>query len=100
VPHVGDHSIPEKPLGKESTLREFLRICVEIIKDETALNALYEIIDHCKQGRGNPITQSVVNQVLRKKRTNREFRLSAQIGEYNVVNVILDLGFDVSVLPK
>jgi len=41
-----------------------------------------------------------VNQVLRKKRTNGEFRLSAKIGEYDVDNVILDLGFDVNVLPK
>jgi hypothetical protein len=64
------------------------------------VNALYEMIDHCTQEREIPITQRVVNQVLHKKRTNREFRLSAQIGEYDVDNVILDLGSDVNVLPK
>jgi hypothetical protein len=41
-----------------------------------------------------------MNQVLRKKRTNKEFRLSAQIGEYDMDNVILDLGSDVNVLPR
>jgi hypothetical protein len=32
--------------------------------------------------------------------TNREFRFNAQIGEYDVDNVILDLGSYVNVLPK
>jgi hypothetical protein len=41
-----------------------------------------------------------VNQVLCKKRTNKEFILSAQIEEYDVDNIILDLGSDVNVLPK
>jgi hypothetical protein len=100
VPHVCDHTMPEKPLGKVSTLREFLRSCVELMKDETVLNALYEMIDHCTQEREIPIAQRVVNQVLCRKRTNEEFRLSVQIGEYDVDNVILDLGSDVNVLPK
>jgi hypothetical protein len=47
APHVCDHTMPEKPLGRISTLREFLRSCVELMKDETVLNALYEMIDHC-----------------------------------------------------
>jgi hypothetical protein len=47
--------MPEKPLGKESTLIELFIICIEIMKDETMLNALYEMIDHCTQGRGTPI---------------------------------------------
>jgi hypothetical protein len=42
----------------------------------------------------------MVNQVLHRKRTNKEFRFSVQIGEYDVDNVILDLGYDVNVLPK
>jgi hypothetical protein len=42
----------------------------------------------------------MVNQVLRRKRTNEEFKFNAHIREYNVDNVILDLGSDVNVLPK
>jgi hypothetical protein len=100
MPLVCDRTIPENPLEKVSTLREFLRSCVELMKDETVLNALCEMIDHCAQEREIPTAQRVVNQVLCKKRTNGEFRLSAQIGEYDVDNVILDLGSDVNVLPK
>jgi hypothetical protein len=37
----------ENPLGKLTTLREFLRICIELMKDEIVLNVLYEMIDHC-----------------------------------------------------
>jgi hypothetical protein len=46
------------------------------MKDEIMLNALYEMIYHCTQERETPITQRVVNQVLRRKRTNVDFRLS------------------------
>jgi hypothetical protein len=38
--------------------------------------------------------------VLYRKRTNVEFRFSAQIGEYDVDNVILDLVSNMNVLPK
>jgi hypothetical protein len=100
VPHVYDRAMPEKPLGRLGTLMDFLRICVELIKYEIVLNALYEIMDHCVQGRETLTTQRVVNQVLNKKRTNGEFRLSSHIGEYDVDNVILNLGYDVNVLPK
>jgi hypothetical protein len=100
VPHVNDCAVSEKPTWKVHTVREFLRSCIEIIKYETALNALYEMIDHCRQGRETPITQRVVNQVLHRKRPNGEFILSVQIGEYDVDIVILDLGSDVNVLPK
>jgi hypothetical protein len=68
------------------------------MKDETMLRTLYDMIDHCTQGMETPITQRVVNQVLHRKRTNDEFKFSAQVGEYVVDNVISYLGYDVDVL--
>jgi hypothetical protein len=79
---------------------KFLKSCVELMKDRTMLSMLYNMIDHCTKGRDTPVAQRMVNQVLRRKRTNGEFRFNAQIGEYDVDNVILDLGSDVNVLPK
>jgi hypothetical protein len=70
------------------------------MKEEPMLNALCKMIDKYTQYRELPTTQREMNQVLRKKRTNIEFRLGAQIGEYDVDNVILDLGSDVNVLPR
>jgi hypothetical protein len=44
--------------------------------------------------------QRVLNKVLHKRRTSREFRLSVHIVGYDMDNVILDLGSDVNVLLK
>ena len=38
--------------------------------------------------------------VSRVRRTGREMRLNVEIGEYDMTDVILDLGLDVNVLPK
>jgi hypothetical protein len=56
VSHVNYCVVPEKPTGKVSTLRELLRSCVDMMKDETMMNELYEIINHCMQGRETTIT--------------------------------------------
>jgi hypothetical protein len=100
TPHIGDHTKPVKPTEKASALREFLKKWVQLMKDETALNTLYKIIDQCKQDKETLNSQRVVNQVLHLKRTNGESRFNAQIGEYDVNNVILDVGYDWNVLPK
>jgi hypothetical protein len=41
-----------------------------------------------------------VNQVSRKRRTSKELHLSAQIGDYDVDYVVLDLGSKVNVMMK
>jgi hypothetical protein len=71
MPSVYDRTIPERPLQQVSTLKEFLKICLELMKDETVLNALCGMIDHCMQEREVPTMQRVVNQVLCKKRTSK-----------------------------
>jgi hypothetical protein len=42
----------------------------------------------------------MVNQVLHRKQTNEDFKFTVQIGEYDVDNIILELGYDVNVLPN
>jgi hypothetical protein len=42
----------------------------------------------------------VVSQVSRKMRTSKELHLSAQIGDYDVEYVFLDLGSKVNVMTK
>ena len=39
-----------------------------------------------------------VNQVWKKYKTGRELRMTAQIGDYNMDYIILDLGSDVNIL--
>ena len=43
----------------------------------------------------------MLNKIYKKKkRTGQEMRMTAQIGEYEMDQVILDLGSDANVLPK
>jgi len=41
-----------------------------------------------------------VNQVSRKRRTNKELHLNVQIGDYDIDYVVLDLGSEVNVMMK
>jgi hypothetical protein len=100
LPHIEDRTVPKKSSAQVSTLTEFLKSYVELMRDKTALSMLYNMIDHCTKGRDTTVAQRMVSHVLRRKRTNGEFKFNAQIGEYDVDNVILDLGSDVNVLPK
>ena len=48
------------------------------------------------------LSEALVNKkiVNRVRRIGREMRLHAQIGEYDMNNIILDLGLEVNVLTK
>jgi hypothetical protein len=68
-----DHTDTERKVEKVSTLKSFLKSCLELMKDETTLSMLHGMIDHCMQDREEVVAQQEVNQVHRKRRTNREF---------------------------
>jgi hypothetical protein len=68
--------------GKEvSKLMEFLYTCINLIKDEKFVQELQHLIRQYEVGRIDPLLSRDVNQVSRKRRTNKELHLSAQIGE-------------------
>jgi hypothetical protein len=41
-----------------------------------------------------------VHKIGRRRRTNKELHLNAQIGEYEIDYVVLDLGSEVNVMTK
>jgi hypothetical protein len=45
MPPAYDHSMIERIVGKVSTLKSFLKNCLELMKDETALNSLRGMIN-------------------------------------------------------
>jgi hypothetical protein len=61
MPPAYDHSMTERTIEKESTLKIFLKSCSELMKDETTLNTLHGIIDQCMQDKEAPSAQRVVN---------------------------------------
>jgi hypothetical protein len=74
LPHIEDPMVPKKSSVQVSTLTELLKSCLELMKDRTAIIILYNMIDHYTKGRDTLVTQQMVNQVLRRKRTNGEFK--------------------------
>jgi len=81
---------------KVSTLTSFLHSCMKLLKNHDALVELQKIIEKCEPQQSLDKGKSV-NRV---RRTGREMRLHAQIGDYDMTDIILDLGSEVNVLTK
>ena len=87
--------------GKEvSKIMDFLYSCINLIKDERVVQELQHLIRQYEIGRVDPLLNKVVHQVSRKRRTNKELHLNAQIGDYDIDYVVLDLGSEVNVMTK
>ena len=71
-----------------------------MIKDERAIPELQNLIRQYEIGRISPLLNKAVHQVSRKRRTNKELHLNAQIGDYDIDYVVLDLGSEVNVMTK
>jgi hypothetical protein len=46
------------------------------------------------------VEQKTVNHLHTRRRKSKEFRLNDNIGDFNMGDIILDLGSEVNVLPK
>lgn len=80
-----------------SMITTFLETCMKLLCDSKAMKGLQELITRCV-GSGEPhIVQKLGKHT---SQTRREMRLTAQIGEYEMDQVILDLGSYMNILPK
>ena len=80
-------------------LTNFLETCMKLLRDSKAMKGLQELINRCN--RTTPGETHIVQNIGKHKtRMGREKRLNTQIGEYEMDEVILDLGLDENVLPK
>ena len=86
----------EAPTDKVSTLSSFLQSCLKLLRNQNALSELQKVIASYEPQHSS----GQVKAVNRVRRTGREMRLNAQIGEYDMTDVILDLGSEVNVLTK
>ena len=78
----------EASTDKVSTLSSFLQSCMKLLRNQNALNDLQKFIASCEPQRSSD-RGKIVNRV---RRTGREMRLHAQIGDYDMTDIILDLG--------
>jgi len=97
---TNDQIMTKGSTEKISTLGKVLKSFLYIVDDEKELHTLCSMIDHCAQEKVIPNERKVVKQLLHKKITNGEFKFSAQVGEYDIDNVILDFASNVKLLPK
>jgi len=94
----GSKDKPE-PEMDPSILTTFLETCIKLLNDSKAVKWLQEVIKRCAGT--TPGEPRVVRKIRKHKtRIGREMRLTVEIGEYEMDQIILDLGSDANVLPK
>ncbi len=80
-----------EPRMDPSMLTTFLETCTKLVHDSKAIKGLQELITRC-MGSGKPrVVRKLGKNALR---TGTEMILNTQIGEYEMDQVILDLGSD------
>jgi hypothetical protein len=79
---------------------EFLYTCIKLVQDESAVQELQNLIRKYELGRIDPLLNREVHQIDKKKRKKKELHSNAQIGEYEIDYVVLDLGSKVNVMMK
>jgi uncharacterized protein YqgV (UPF0045/DUF77 family) len=107
-PEIKEYGMPQvfdpyaSPIeGKEvSKLMEFLYTCVKLIQDKGVVQELQDLIKQYEIGKIEPLLNRVVHKIGKRRRTNKELHLNAQIGEYEIDYVVLDLRSEVNVMTK
>jgi hypothetical protein len=79
---------------------EFLYTCINLIQDESVVQELQNLIKQYELGNIDLLMNMEVHQISKKIRTNKELCLNAQIREYEIDYVVLDLGSEVNVMTK
>ncbi len=69
---------------------------MKLLRNQNDLDELQKVIKSYEPQRIS-IKGKIVNRV---KRTRREMRLHAQVGDYDITDIIMDLGSEVNVLTK
>jgi hypothetical protein len=77
---------------------EFLYTCIKLIQDESVVQELHNLIRQYELGKIEPLLNRAVHQITKKRRKNKELHLNAQIGEYDIDYVVLDLVSEVNVM--
>jgi hypothetical protein len=100
MPSSMDHTNEAQPLGKVSTINTFLQSNVKLLNDPSFVKVLKNMLEICDIEVEGKLEQKTINHLHTRRRTRREFRLNANIGEFNMGDIILDLGSEVNVLSK
>ena len=92
----GSKDQPE-PRMDTSMLTTFLETCMKLLHDSKVVKGLHELITRCAGSGESRVVRKLGKHALH---IEREMRLTMQISEYEMDQVILDLRSDANVLPK
>lgn len=74
---------------------------MKLLRDSRSMKGLQELINKCVGKDNASDGHCMIRNIGRHKtRTGCEMRLSGKIGDYEMDQVILDLGIDMNVFPK
>jgi hypothetical protein len=100
IPSSMNHTNEAKPLGKVSTIKTFLQSYVTLLNDPSSVKVFKNMLERCNTEVEGKLEKKIINHLHKIRRTSREFRMNANIGDFNMGDIILDLGSEVNVLPK
>jgi hypothetical protein len=100
MPSSMDHTSKGQPLEKVSTIKTFLQSCVKLLNDPSSVKVLQNLLERCNTEVEGKLEKKTINHLHTRRRTSREFRLNANIGDFNMGDIILDLGSEVNIFPK
>jgi hypothetical protein len=95
-----DHTNEARPIGQVSTIEDFLQSCVKLLNDPLYVKVLQIMLKRCSTNVEGKLEHKTINHLHTRRRTSKEFRLNTNIGDFNMGDIILDLGSEVNVLPK
>jgi hypothetical protein len=90
----------------EDQLSNFLRFCWKLLNYHDATIKLTHMLATCIGEEGIDITISSslperdMCQVSKHKRTRTEFKMMVELESYEMDGVMLDMGYDLNILPK
>ena len=65
---------------------------MKLIRDQREVEELQSILNSFDRQVGGKTMERTINQVRQRPKTGREMRLAAQIGDYDMDQVVLDIG--------
>jgi hypothetical protein len=100
MPPSLDHTNEMQPKGQVSTIKYFFQSCIKVLSDPSSVKILQNILEEFSSEMEEKIEPKIINHLHTRRRSSTEFRLNSDIGDFNMVDIILDLGSKVNVIPK
>jgi hypothetical protein len=92
MPPSLDHTNLMQPMGQVSKIKGFLQSCMEVLSDPSSVKILQNILEKCSSETDEKPEPKILNHLHTRRRTSMEFRLNASIGDFNMGDIILDIG--------